>query len=88
MIAIAAGLFLNYPPTYTNPAGIRGYITNIYTAPACRGRGIAASLLEKLKEEAVRRGVRQLCLSASKLGKPVYKKAGFTEADTCMEMHL
>ena len=88
VIATAAVLFMEFPPTYTNPSGIRGYITNMYTAPAYRGKGIAASLLGNLKEEAVRRGVTHLWLHASALGKPVYKRAGFTEAETCMEMHL
>ncbi len=48
IVATAAIVFYEFPPTYTNKSGIKGYVTNMYTAPAYRGRGIAASLLVKL----------------------------------------
>src|SRR5690606_30707545 len=36
--AIATGgiHFMSFPPSYSNPTGIRGYILNMYTAPESR----------------------------------------------------
>ena len=47
IIATAALYFQEFPPTFTNPNGIniKGYVTNMYTAPEYRGRGIARKLL-------------------------------------------
>ena len=88
VVATAAILFLDFPPTYTNRSGIRGYITNMYTAPSYRGKGVATSMLEKLIDEARSRSVNKIFLSASTLGKPVYKKFGFIEKDQWMELDL
>ena len=88
VIATAAIAFIEFPPSYNNPSGIRGYITNMYTAPDRRGEGIASMMLNKLTEEAKKRGVHRIWLSASSLGKPVYKRFGFEEADRCMELNL
>ena len=45
-------------------------------------------MLDRLREEAGRRGVRQLWLHASDLGKPVYERFGFAETDRYMELKL
>ena len=55
VIATAGILFIEFPPSYRNPTGVRGYITNMYTAPEYRGKGIASSMLRKLIEEAKKR---------------------------------
>ncbi len=81
IIATAAIAFMDFPPTYTNKSGIKGYITNMYTAPAYRGQGLATSLLKKLVQEAKNRKVHKLWLGASKLGRPVYRKFGFVETN-------
>lgn len=88
VVATAAIAFIELPPTYTNQSGIRGYITNMYTAPELRGKGIASQMLEKLMEEAEKRSVHKIFLYASKLGKAVYEKYGFTESGGWMEMTL
>lgn len=88
IIATAAVAFMEFPPTYTNPSGIKGYITNMYTSPTHRGKGIAMALLQKLVDEAKGRGVRKLCLGASEMGRPVYRRFGFSEMDGWMEMEL
>lgn len=87
IIATAAIVFYEFPPTYTNKSGIKGYITNMYTAPEYRGRGIATSLLDKLVEEAKSRKVEKLWLGASKLGRPVYLKYGFKETNEWLELN-
>lgn len=88
VVATAAILFMEFPPTYTNPAGIKGYITNIYTDPEYRGKGIASGMLDRLAEEARKRGVKSLWLHASGPGRPVYERFGFAETDRFMELKL
>ena len=88
IIATAAIFFIEFPPSYTNRTGMKGYITNMYTAPDYRGKGIAKALLGKLVDEAKIRGVHQIWLGASYLGKPVYKQFGFVEADEYMKLDL
>ena len=88
IIATAAIIFMTYPPSFRYPTGVRGYITNVYTAPEYRGRGIATSMVERVKEEARKRGIRKLILMASEHGKPVYLRLGFAESEVWMDMDL
>ena len=85
IIATSAIIFMDFPPSFNNPSGKRGYVANMYTANEYRGRGIAGKLIEKLEEEARERGVEMLFLHASDLGRKAYIKSGFTETDTFME---
>lgn len=88
IIATAAIVFYQFPPTYTNKTGWKGYITNMYTRNDYRKQGIATMLLEKLVEEAKYRGVKKLWLGASKLGRPVYEKFGFRETGEWLDMDI
>ncbi|MED3651743.1 MULTISPECIES: GNAT family N-acetyltransferase [Heyndrickxia] len=87
IIACGAIIFYDFPPTYTNKSGKKGYITNMFTKESYRGQGIATSLLKKLVDEAKDRRVIKIWLGASKLGRPVYKKFGFKETDEWMELN-
>lgn len=88
IIATAGILFIEFPPAYSIPTGVRGYVTNMYTAPEYRRQGIATSMLLKLMDEAKARGVTQLCLRATDMGKPVYEKFGFEESGRWMDLDL
>ena len=88
IIATAAIILIPFPPSFSNPSGIRAYITNMYTAPAYRGQGIAFDLLALLIEEAKKRNVRKAFLGASKMGRSVYARFGFRETGEWMEMDL
>lgn len=77
LVATAAVLFMDYPPTYTNKSGRVAYITNMYTAPLFRKRGIARQMLQQLEKEILRRGVEVIRLRASVYGQPVYEKCGY-----------
>ncbi|MBQ2668607.1 MAG: GNAT family N-acetyltransferase [Clostridia bacterium] len=88
IIATSAVLFYEFPPSLDYPNGMKAYIANMYTKPAFRGRGIATALIGKLVEEAERRGVTRLWLSASNKGKPVYLNSSFVVADWLMERYL
>ncbi|WP_312094121.1 GNAT family N-acetyltransferase [Niallia sp.] len=88
IIATGAIVIYDFPPSYTNKSGKKAYVTNMYTKNDYRGKGIASSLLMKLVEEAQNLGITKMWLGASKLGRPVYKKFGFTETDEWMELEL
>ncbi|WP_110926879.1 GNAT family N-acetyltransferase [Bacillus massiliglaciei] len=88
VIACGAVLFHDFPPSFTNRTGKKAYITNMYTAPAYRGQGIATNLLSKLADEAKSAGVSKMWLGASEMGRPVYKKFGFTETGEYLELDM
>lgn len=87
IIATGAVVFYDFPPAFFDPVSIRGYVTNMYTAPAHRGQGIATRMLEPVRQEAVARRAGLMWLGASKLGRPVYEKFGFREDNSWLVMH-
>lgn len=77
-IAATGGLcFYDYPPSYSNPTGKTAYITNMYTVPRFRKRGLAMKILDALMAEVRRRDIGIVWLRASKWGRFVYEKYGF-----------
>jgi GNAT superfamily N-acetyltransferase len=65
------------PPSVTGGTGQVGYVTNVYTLPEWRGRGIAGELMKLVVEHARSNGVDKLHLGATDSGKGVYKRVGF-----------
>lgn len=88
VIATAGILFIEFPPSYSNQTGLRGYVTNMYTAPEYRRQGIATAMLHKLVEEAKARSVDLICLRATDMGKSVYEKFGFEVSGKWMDLKL
>ncbi len=61
-----------------------GEIKSMHTSTACRGRGIAAAMLEHIIEEARGRGYCRLSLETGSMGsfvpaRMLYRKYGFSE---------
>jgi len=76
----ACGIFFgDFPPHFLDPNPIRAYLLNFYTAPAARGRGLATQLLQHAVDECHKANVQVITLHASKFGKPIYEKFGFTQ---------
>ena len=76
--AACSGLSIQvHPPTYENPTGKHGYISNMYTRPAWRRMGIAKLLVDQLADAAKAEGCAQLFLNASPMGRSVYVRYGF-----------
>lgn len=76
--AACSGLSIQvHPPTYQNPTGRHGYITNMYTRAPWRRMGIAKLLVDRLAEAAEEAGCAQLYLNASPMGRSVYVRYGF-----------
>ena len=88
LLSTAAVIYYDLPPSFTNKIGLRGYITNVYTAPEHRRKGLSKMLLTELLNNAKSRGIKKLWLGASKDGRPLYEKLGFIRQESYMELTL
>ena len=87
--AACSGMSLQvHPPTYTNPSGKSGYVTNMYTRPEWRHRGLALMLVDHLVDAARSAGCAKLYLNASAMGRPLYAKYGFLPVENEMVFDL
>lgn len=55
----------------------QGWVTNVGTIPAARGRGVRAAVTRLTLALAAERGDRTAWLAASAMGEPVYRRLGF-----------
>lgn len=78
--------FYRVMPTYHNASGQKAYIMNMYTAPEYRRKGIAYHTLNLLVEEAKEKGVSQIALETTDMGRPLYEKYGFVKMEEEMEL--
>jgi len=78
--------FYKVMPSYHNLLGKKAYIMNIYTNPEYRRRGIARNVLDSLIKEANDRGIFDISLEATSMGRPLYEKYGFVSAESDMEL--
>lgn len=62
-------------------SGTYGFIGDVYTEPAFRGRGIATRLNEDALLWLKAEGIQMVRLFASSTGRPLYEKLGFVPAD-------
>ena len=76
--------FCVHPPNKRAPTGKIAYISNMFTYPEHRGRGIATKLFALIVAEAKSRGYTKITLNATDMGHPIYEKYGF--ADTRGDM--
>lgn len=74
----ANGLIIyNKPPSITDGIGRVGYISNVYTRPELRGRGIAGELMNLIVDYAREAKLDKLHLGATDSGLGVYERVGF-----------
>jgi GNAT superfamily N-acetyltransferase len=91
---VVSSAFLAISEKPANPAfitGKTGTLLNVFTYPEYRRRGIATKVISKIIDEAKQLGLSSIELSATKDGKPVYEKLGFTEPKskyTSMKLNL
>lgn len=78
--------FYKVMPTYHNPSGKKAYIMNMYTNPDYRRQGIAYKTLDMLVNFSKERGVYQISLEATEMGRPLYEKYGFVKMESEMEL--
>ena len=81
-LAATGGIdFRREMPSYGNPAGRSGYIMNIWTDPEFRGQGIAWRVLDILTAAARERGCLSVSLHATDMGRPLYRRYGFSAGE-------
>ena len=76
--------FMEFPPGWMDTEPLRAYLLNFYTAPEARGRGYAKQILEAAVAECRARGPRVITLHASRSGRPIYERFGFTQSTEMM----
>jgi GNAT superfamily N-acetyltransferase len=64
-------------PTYHNRTGRKAYVMNMYTHPDYRRQGIAYKTLDLLISDAESKGVDDITLEATDMGRPLYERFGF-----------
>jgi predicted acetyltransferase len=65
------------PGNFKNPSGKVGYLSNMYTRPSHRRKGICTGILNLLIDAAKDAGITAFELLSTKEGEYVYKKNGF-----------
>lgn len=78
--------FYQVMPTCHNPSGKKAYIMNMYTAPDYRRQGVAFHTLDLLVRDAREKGISQIMLEATDMGRPLYEKYGFVKMEDEMEL--
>ena len=84
VIGCASISYIRIMPTFSHPTGNRAHLMNVYTAADYRGQGIAQNMVTMLIEDAWKQGATEISLDATELGRPLYRKLGFTDSDECM----
>jgi len=77
IIATSGMSLVEKPPYYSNATGRIGLLSNMYTVPEYRRRGVAKTLLHLIVHEAKERGCGVILLKASDVGAYLYQDFGF-----------
>lgn len=88
VVACASMSYIEMMPTFSHPTGNRAHLMNVYTNADYRRKGVARKLVQMLIDEAKAKGVTEISLDATDLGRPLYETLGFCASDECMVMNL
>ena len=86
IVATSGVTIFERPPNGANLSGLEAYLSNMYTLPGWRGRGLGTALVETIVAHLKATHVRRIWLHATEQGRPVYAKAGFVPSETDMEL--
>lgn len=86
VVGCASISYIEIMPTFSHPTGKRAHLMNVYTKADYRRKGIARKLVRMLIEEAEEKGVTEISLDTTDLGKALYESLGFCKSDECMVM--
>lgn len=75
-------------PTFDHPTGRRAHLMNVYTKSEYRRKGISKRMVELLIDEAKEKGVTEISLDATKMGRPLYEALGFEKNSAGMVLEL
>jgi len=88
---IVSHMFIQRIRKIPNPCRLHGefgYITNAYTRPPFRGKGIGAALLQRVKEWARQQDLELLILWPSDTSVAFYERAGFSSEHEILQCRL
>ncbi|MET1249062.1 GNAT family N-acetyltransferase [Sporolactobacillus sp. STCC-11] len=88
MIATSGMSFSRRPPYYGNPSGCVGTLSCMHTLKAFRRQGIATKLLDAVVKEAKQRHCGKVTITASAMGKLLYRSYGFKQKDNYLDYDL
>lgn len=75
-------------PTFDHPTGNRAHLMNVYTRKDHRRMGISRKMVQLLIDEAKEKGVTEISLDATEMGRPLYESLGFLASSSGMVMEL
>jgi GNAT superfamily N-acetyltransferase len=76
------------PPRPGRPHAAFAYVSNVYTRPEWRGRGVGGQVLDALIAWARGRRLEFLVLWPSEASPPFYERHGFRRSADALELHL
>ena len=76
------------PPYFGCPSGKIGLLSNMFTDPSYRRKGIAKTLLSKVIDEAKTQGCSTVQITASNMGVLLYSDYGFEKNENFMQFKL
>jgi len=88
---IVAMISIQLVPTLPRPDIINnhfGYLTNFYTKPTYRGKGVGQQLLQTAKSWAIEQKLELLIVWSSEEAVQLYKKQGFVENPLLLELFI
>lgn len=88
LAACAVGTVEQRLPAPGHPTGRFGFVFNVCTDPAHRGRGYARATTRALLDWFAERGVTRVDLHATPQAERMYRAFGFAEHSTALSLHL
>jgi GNAT superfamily N-acetyltransferase len=72
-------MLIDWPPGPAHPTSDkRGYVLNVFVEPSHRRKGVAVKLMDLADRDFAARGVNYAVLNATRMGRPLYEKLGWT----------
>jgi GNAT superfamily N-acetyltransferase len=88
IIATAGLSLLKMPPTNKLLSGKVGKVSNVYTVPQYRNKGVAKGMLEFVISYAARNGYQKIILHSSPMGIALYEGRGFSPVSNEYELFI
>ena len=80
--------YITIMPTFSHPTGKRAHLMNVYTRKEFRRKGVGKMMINFLIDEAKSRGVTEISLDATEMGRPLFKALGFNSNEEGMNLLL
>ena len=78
--------YINVMPTFDHPTGKRAHLMNVYTRKEFRRMGAGQLMVNFLIDEAKSKGVTEISLDATEMGRHLYKSLNFNENASAMNI--